>query len=229
MGLGLEVQERQVLELPFQASHAEAVRDRGVDVEGLVRNLAALGLREKPERAHVVEPVRELDHHDAQVRDHGQEHLPEGLRLLLLARDVGELADLRQAVHEVGDFGPELLGNRLLRRERVLENVVEEPDDDRNIVGLEVREDRGDVQGVNEVGLARAPDLPLVLARRKDVGPPQQLLVGVGVVGLDLLEDFLEMDHVNRVAGGSLTFVEVQCGSTASSPPPCVRHAAAGR
>ena len=153
---------------------------------------------EEAERAHVVEPVGELDHHDPQVGDHRQDHLPEGLGLLLLARDVGELADLRQAVDELGDLGPELLGDRLLGRQGVLEDVVQEADDDRDVVGLQVRQDRGHVQGMDEVGLARAPDLPLVLARREDVGPPQQVLVRARVVRLDLLEDLLEVDHDPR-------------------------------
>src|SRR5581483_187144 len=51
--LGLEVAERQVLELPLQLPHAEAVRERRVDVERLARDLAALAggrLSEKAQR-----------------------------------------------------------------------------------------------------------------------------------------------------------------------------------
>ena len=193
--LGLEVQEREVLELALDAAHAEPVRDRRVDVQGLPRDLAPPGLGQEPERAHVVEPVGELDHHDPQVGDHRQDHLAEGLGLLLLARDVGELADLRQPVDELGDLVAELLRDGRAGGQRVFEDVVEQAHHDRDVVGLEIGEDRRDVQGVHEVGLPRAPHLPLVLARREDVRPPQQVLVAAGVVALDLLEDLLEVDH----------------------------------
>ena len=79
---------------------------------------------------------------------------------------------------------------------------MQESDHDRDVVGLHVGEDRGHVQGMNEVGLARPPHLPAVLARGKDVCPPQQVLVGLGVVSLDLVEDLLETDHDDtRLAG----------------------------
>src|SRR5205807_6152307 len=44
--LGLEVAEGEVFELPLDLADAEPVSQRGVDVERLVRDLAALGLGE---------------------------------------------------------------------------------------------------------------------------------------------------------------------------------------
>ena len=142
-----------------------------------------------------MEAVRELDEHDPQVGRHREDHLAEGLRLLLLPRDVGEAADLRQTIHELGDVRAELLRDGVFRGERVFEDVVEEADDDGDVVRLQVRQDRGDVQGMDEIRLPRAADLPLVLARREDVRPAQQVLVALRVIRLDLLEDFLEADH----------------------------------
>ncbi len=199
--LGLQVLESQVLELALEQPHAQAVGDRRVDVHRLARDLAPLFGREVLERAHVVEPVGELDEDHAQVRDHRQDHLAEGLGLLLLPRDVGELADLRQAVDQVGHLRPELLRDRLLGRQRVLEDVVQQPDDDRHVVGLHVRQDRGHVERVDEVRLAGAPVLAPVLPGREHVGPPEQVLVALRVVGLDPVEDVLEADHRKRVAG----------------------------
>ena len=43
---------------------------------------------EGPERAHVVEPVAELDEDDADVLGHGEEHLAQVLRLHAVAPDV---------------------------------------------------------------------------------------------------------------------------------------------
>ena len=79
---GLEGLETQVLELALDARHAEPVRERRVDVEGLGRDPLHLFRFQVFQRAHVVEPVRELDEDDAQVAGHGQQHLAEVLGLL---------------------------------------------------------------------------------------------------------------------------------------------------
>ena len=73
--LGLEVEEGEVLELPLDGGDAETVRERGVDVHRLVGlEDTAIG-REGGQRAHVVQTVRELDDHDADVAAHREEHL----------------------------------------------------------------------------------------------------------------------------------------------------------
>ena len=191
----LEIEERQVFELSLDEAHAEAVGERGVDVQGLPGDFPAAGLRQKLQGPHVVETVGQFDHDHADVGDHRQDHLPESLRLLLLARDVGEPADLRQAVHEIGNGRAELLRDRLAGRQRVLEDVVEKPDHDRDVVGLHLGEDRRDIQRMDQVGLPGAAHLAPVLAGREHVGPAQEVLVGSRVVRLDLFEDFLEADH----------------------------------
>jgi hypothetical protein len=125
-----------------------------------------------------VQAVGQLHEHDPKVGDHRQDHFSEGLGLLVLARHVGELADLRQPVDQLGDLDAELLRDRLLGGQRVLER---------------------DVQGVDQVRLARAAHLAPMLAGGEDVGPPQQVQVAGRVVGLDFFEDFLEVDHALRV------------------------------
>ncbi len=58
---GVGVAERQVFEFAAHFAHAEAVGERGVDVEGLAGDsFLALGL-EVLESAHVVETVGEFD------------------------------------------------------------------------------------------------------------------------------------------------------------------------
>src|SRR3712207_7181283 len=65
----------------------------------LFRSAPALLRLEVLERAHVVEPVGELDEDDAHVVDHRQKHLADVLGLLLLARLVAYLRDLRSEEH----------------------------------------------------------------------------------------------------------------------------------
>ena len=57
----LQVVEREILELPLDARDAEAVRERCVDLHRLARLLDAPLRRQLGERAHVVQPVGELE------------------------------------------------------------------------------------------------------------------------------------------------------------------------
>ena len=50
-------------------------------------------------------------------------------------------------------------------------------------------------QRMHEIRLPRVADLPLVLEGGEDVRPPQELDVGVGMGGSDLLYQVLEPDH----------------------------------
>ncbi len=110
--LGLEVAERQVLELGLDPADAEPVGERGVDLERLARDALALRRVEVLERAHVVQAIGELDQDDPDVVDHGQDHLAEVLGLgLLLAREL-ELRDLGHALDDVRDVRAEVLARR---------------------------------------------------------------------------------------------------------------------
>ena len=72
--------------------------------------------------------------------------------------------------------------------EGVLDDVVEEAGGDGHHVHLQVGEDGGDLEGMDQVRLAGMTDLAAVLQGREDVGPPQQLDVGVRVVVPDLFQ-----------------------------------------
>ena len=69
------------------------------------------------------------------------------------------------------------------------------PGGDRDHVELHVGEQVGDLERMDEVGLAGMPHLSLVLEGGEHVGPPQQLDVGVGVVGPHFFDEVLEPDH----------------------------------
>ena len=159
--LGIQHAQGQVLELGLDLGHAEAVGERRVDVERLLGDLPGLLGRQEVERPHVVEAVGELDHQHAQVARHRDQHLAEVLRLALLARGEGELADLRDAVDEVGDLGAELALEIRLGGVRVLEDVVQEPRRHRGHVHLEVHEEAGHLER-DGTGTAR---------RRRAAGP----------------------------------------------------------
>ncbi len=97
-----------------------------VDLSRLAGDALLLGRGQRPEGAHVVEPVGELDEDDADVLGHGQEHLADVLGLLLLVGQRAELAELRDAVDEAGHVGAEVLLDIAQRVLGVLRDVVEQ-------------------------------------------------------------------------------------------------------
>ena len=83
------------------------------------------------------------------------------------------------------------------------------PGDDRRLVELELGEHAGDLERVDQVGLARLAQLPLVDLRRVDVGLLDDVEVGIGVVGGDPLEDVVEADHCYQI----VTVACAQCSA----------------
>ena len=85
IALRVDIAQREILHLPFYGEYAQPVRQRGVHVQRLAGDgHLPLGLLVF-ERAHIVQPVGQLDQHDADVLAHGQEHLAQRFGLLLLA------------------------------------------------------------------------------------------------------------------------------------------------
>jgi len=88
--------EGEILELPLHGMDSEPVGEWRVDLECLLGLLHLLLPAEVLDRAHVVQPVGELDQDHAHVLRHRHDHLAIVLRLRLLAAleaDPGELGD----------------------------------------------------------------------------------------------------------------------------------------
>jgi len=86
--------ERQILELDLDPLDAEPIRERCVDLHRLVRDPLLLLGRQVMQRAHVVEPIAQLDEDDTDVARHREQHLAKVFGLLLLARRVRSLPSL---------------------------------------------------------------------------------------------------------------------------------------
>ncbi len=184
VGLRLEVAESKVFQLPFHLTDAQAVSQRGVDVQRLVRDLPALDLRERVERAHVVEAVGKLDEDDPEVLRHGDHHLPDVLGLLLLVGTQSDPAELRDPVNEPSNLGPELALDLLRGEGGVLHGVVQQRGRDRLGVKLQVGQDGGDLERVIHVLLAGQAVLARVGVRGALVRLSDHLLIlRIEVVG----------------------------------------------
>ncbi len=201
VGLGMEGLQRQIFQLALHLRHAQPVGERRVDVEGLLGDPALLLGAKVVEGAHVVEAVGQLDQDDPDVPGHGHQHLAEVLGLPLLPAREGQLADLGDAVDELGDIVAEPLDQDGLGGGRVLQHVVEEPRGDRRRVHPELDQEPGDGQGVDVVGLARDPPLAAVHLLGELVGPPHDVDVPPRLVAGDLGQEVAQSSHVRPRPG----------------------------
>ena len=183
LGVLLRVQDRegQVLQLPLDRGHAQAVRERGEHLEGLARLLLLLLRRQEAHRAHVVQPVAELDDQHARVAGHRDDHLADGLGLRRVAQL--DLVELRDPVDEVRDLLAEVGAQLLQRVAGVLDGVVQQRRDQRDGVHPQLGQDRGHGERVGDVRVARLALLALVLGVGDVVGALQQRQVRLGVQG----------------------------------------------
>ncbi len=127
VGFRFEVLERQVVELGLEPADPQTVGQRGVDLPGLAGDPFLLFGAEVFERAHVVQPVAQLDQDHADVVDHRQDHAPEVFGLRDVFAGELELGDLGHPGDDVGHVGAEVLLDALDRGQRVLDDVVEQP------------------------------------------------------------------------------------------------------
>ncbi len=108
----MQDRERQVLEFPLDRRHPEPVRERSDHLEGFTGLARLLLRRQEPHRAHVVQPVGDLDDQNPGVPRHRDDHLADGLGLGGVAEH--DLVELGDPVDEMRDLLPPELGGELL-------------------------------------------------------------------------------------------------------------------
>ena len=195
--VGLEDLERQVLELPLDLPDTQALGQRGVDLHRLAGDALLLLGRQRAERAHVVQPVGELDEHDADVLRHRQQHLADVLRLLLFVAARAELAELGDAIDETADLRPETLldvGDGVIG---VLGNVVQQSRHDCVLVEAELGEDPSHGQRVADVRLAADSCLGAMGLNGELPGGAHRVRVGAGMMDQQLVFE-LALKRVQR-------------------------------
>ena len=139
------------------------------------------------ERPHVVDAVGELDQDDADVARHRQQHLAEVLRLPLLARRPGDLAELGDALDQELDLGAEQAADVLGGGAGVLDAVVQQARADRRHVQPQLGDDARHAERVDDVGIARAAQLAGVALGGEGEAALDETDVGGGVVRLNAM------------------------------------------
>ena len=193
----MEDLEGQVFEFPFDRVHAQPMRQRGEDVEGLAGLLRARRGRDESPGACIVQAVRELDDEDADVLGHRHDHLAHGLGLRGLP--VGEFVELRHTVDHGCDLGPEFRGELVERIRGVFDRVVQQCGGERDRQHPDLREDRRDCDGMGDIGVTGLPGLPAVSLLGDLVGPDDEVDVRLRMVRLQGPDHRAEHSRVARV------------------------------
>ena len=196
VGLGIELAERQILEFLAHLVHAHAAGERRIDVDRLLGDAPALLGRHMRQRAHVVQPVGELDQQHAHVVGDRQQELAQVLRLLRLLGDEVELLELGQALDQRADVVAEHLVDLGAGRGGILDGVVQQGGRDGGVVELEVGQDRRHFERMREIGVAGGALLLAVRLHGVDIGAVEQRLAGVRIVALDALDQVVLPHHL---------------------------------
>ena len=186
VGFRIDILEGQVLELLLDGVDAEAVGQGRIDIQRFPGDGGAALLRLMTEGAHVVQAVRQLDEHDADVLGHGQDHLAEGFGLGFLPVGEVHFIQLGDAVHQVRDFPAELLADGIEGDiGAVLDRVVKEARGDGGRVDHELGEDGGDEGRVGEIRLTGLAELAFMRLFGELPGFFHELVAVAGMVFAD--------------------------------------------
>ena len=194
--IGMELPERQILELVLPGVDADALRQRGIDFQRFQRDTPALVLAfDKMQRAHIVQPVGQLHQQDADILRHRQHQLAEILRLLGLVGLQLDAGQLGHAIDEARDLLAEQLLDIRQRRVGILDGVMQQGGDDGIAVQLQVGQDTGNFDGVGEIGIARGALLRAVHLHGIDIGAVELRLIRTRIVGANTLDQFVLTHH----------------------------------
>ena len=185
VGIGHQVLEGDVLQLPLDLLHTQAVRQRRVNIHGLPAFFQLLFRGLVLHGAHIVKPVGDLDEHHPDVLGHGHEHLAQIFHLGLLGGGEVGSGQLGDALHQLRYGGTEDSLNVLVGSVGVFNTVVKQRAQHRVAVQTHFRHDLGDGQGVNDVGGAVLALLGLMLGAGIVHGFVNQNPVGSGNVLVD--------------------------------------------
>ena len=200
IGFRINVLEGQILQLLAHVLHAHAAGERRIDFHRLLGNSPALVGAHVIERAHVVQPVCELDQKHAHVIGHGKKQLAQVFGLLRLAGDEVETLDLGKALDQRADLVAKELVDLVTRRGGVLDRVMQQRDRDRRLVHVQVGQDRRDFERVGDIGVTAGALLTPMLLHGVDIGLVEQRDIGVRLIFLYPLNEFV-LPHHGSVTG----------------------------
>ena len=172
---------------------------RRIDLHGLHGDVPLLLDLLILDGAHIVQPVRQLDHDDPDVLRHGDEHFAQVLHLLLFLGAVGGMfhfGELGNAVYQHGHRRAKLPGDIFPGDGRILHRIVEQPRHDGFRVQPHLVDDAGHGHRMHDIGLAAPAQLILMGLGRKAVGPADLFALLRGKARGDPFDLLLQRFHI---------------------------------
>ncbi len=200
IGFGIELAKCQVVEFLAHRMHAHAAGERRVDFQRLLGDTPARVDRHVVERAHVVQPVGELDEEHAHVGGDRQQKFAQVFRLLGFLGDQVELFEFGQSIDQRADVGSEQAVDLGAGGCGILNGVMQKRGGDGGVVELEVGQDGGHLDRVGKVRVARGAPLLAMRLHGVDIGAVEQGLVRIGIVAAHPFDQIV-LPHHRRLTG----------------------------
>ena len=200
VAFGLQFAKRQRLHFTHIFIHPHTLGQRGVDIHRLARDaLALFGRFNEMQRAHIVQPVSQLDQQHADIFGHGEQELAQVFRRTFILGHCLDLGKFGDAIDQPRDFGAEMRLDILDRGKGVFHRIMQQRGDDGRLIELEVSHQARHFDRVAEIGIAARAFLGAVFLHGIDIGAVQHRLIGVRVVIEDLLNEFVLAQHSGRI------------------------------
>ena len=163
VGDGVQIFQRQVLQLPFHLLHTEAVCNGCVNLHRFIGFFLLLFRGLVLHRTHIVQTVCNLDENNADVLAHGKEHLTQIFHLFLFQGAVLHAGQLGNTVHNIRYGFAKQLGNLVIGTVCILDTVVEQGGNDRFTVQTKFRYNLRYMERMGDIGAAILAELgPMV-------------------------------------------------------------------
>ncbi len=184
--LGIQVTQRQVLELPLDLPDTQSVGQRSIDLQRLPGNAPLAILAQVTQRAHVVQAICEFDQHDAHIFGHRKQQLSNAFRVgrpgsMLAFQGLPDFSDpshLGYAVDKTRNTVAKLFPDRIKRHPCIFDDIMKNRRGNRFLVEFELVDDFGDRQAMHQVGLTGSTGLLAVGETRAVERPPDKPVLG---------------------------------------------------
>ena len=192
IGVRFQLAEGQQLHLAHEIIHADPLGERGIDVHRLLGDAAALGfILDEMQRAHIVQPVGELDQQHADIVGHGEQEFAQIFRRPLIFGHGFDFRQLGDAIDHARDILAERGLYLFIGDQRVFDRVVQQGSDDGLIVEMEVGQYPRDFNRMAEIGVAARAFLAPMFLHRKHIGAVDHRFVRIGIVALYPFDKFI--------------------------------------
>ncbi len=191
----LQVFQTEIFQFVLDPADPDAIGQGGVNLQCFLRDFLPLSLIEVLQRPHVMQPISELDDHDADIVRHREHHLSEIFRLFFLRASEGNFSDLGDAVDQVDHFFSKLPFKFLGRRHRIFQGIVEQSGHDRRHVGFQHRQHPGHRHRMLYIGFSGTPRLAFVRLGGKLIGLADHTEIRVRLIVPDPRQELLDIGN----------------------------------